>query len=133
MKPSLPVLVVLGALPLAGCVESSTRGIPVPKKGAYPSLSYSDAEIAAMKQTLAAARYPQPEGFTLQALGLRGIAPTSRQVDDYKPNDQNLAAVVRRTYPLNGRDELLIVEQHFTGQQGLRKEEREATIRPVRR
>ncbi len=119
--PTLRTLAcVLIALLLAGCAEQSTRGIPVPVKGAYPSLGYTDAEIAAMRQTLASARYPQPEGFTLHALGLRGIAASSQLTDDYKPNAQNLVASVRRTYPLNGRDELLIVENHFSDKQGLR-------------
>ncbi len=134
MNASFRTLVCLvAAVLVTGCAEPPTRGIPVPQKGAYPSLSYTDAEIAAMKQTLGTIRYPQAEGFTLHALGLRGIAVSSQLIDDYKPNAQKLVASVRRTYPLNGRDELLVVENHFADAQGLRKEEREALIRPVKR
>jgi hypothetical protein len=125
----------------AGCNPSPAPDPVVPPGGhgalrpPQGSLGYTDAEVDALRGKLRAIHYPQPPGSTLRMLGLESVRYSSLSIDDYKPNANNLLASHQKTYALNGREELVVIEDHFDagGGRDIRKAERSAMIRPIAR
>jgi len=74
---------------------------------------YSDAEVEAMREKIKTLAFPAAPGETVRALGIELPPFSSVEIADFLPNDANLAASYRKTAPLNGRYQFVLVEHQY--------------------